>query len=103
MIFKNIVIPGSMFMAKYKEEEGYSIGIENYRLTKNYKTLELALNQIGYGVEKNKEDEEELVKVGEVDFDLIGRIIHTMIAIQQENMITELENIFKKENEQENN
>ncbi|UYD39172.1 MAG: hypothetical protein [Wigfec virus K19_83] len=82
---KNIVIPNSNFQAKWKKEEGYTIGIENIKLTKNYKTLEEALNQIGYGVEKDTEGDEILVKVGETDYEMIVRITRALIILNNEN------------------
>lgn len=83
--FENIIIPNSQFQAKWKIEEGYSVGIENIKLTKNYKTLEEALNQIGYGVEKDKEGDDVLMKVGEVDYELIVRIVKAIAIIEEQN------------------
>lgn len=88
---KNIAIPGSVFRGRWKKDEGYSIGYENVRLTKDYETLEKALNTIGYGVEKDKEGDEILVKVGEIDFEMIVRIIRAVNMIEAENMVKELE------------
>ncbi|UYL83846.1 MAG: hypothetical protein [Wigfec virus K19_81] len=83
--FKNIIIPGSQFQAKWIKDEGYAVGIENIKLTKNYKTLEEALNQIGYGVELDKDGDEILMKVGEVDYEMIARIVRALITINNEN------------------
>lgn len=82
---KNIIIPNSQFCAKWEAEKGYAVGIENYQLTKHHETLEGALNEIGYGVDKDKEGEEILVKVGDIDFELITRIIKTLLIINKEN------------------
>lgn len=83
LIVKNIEIPNSEFKGKWIKDEGYSIGIENIKLTKNYNTLEEALNQIGYGVDKDSEGDEVLVKVGEVDYELIVRIARALLIINK--------------------
>lgn len=82
---QNIVIPDSQFQAKYTKENGYAVGIEGVRLTKYHKTLEKALNEIGYGVEKDEEDDEILVKTGEVDFEMVARIAKAIFTIMIEN------------------
>lgn len=82
---KNIVIPNSQFQAKWKKEEGYAIGIENIKLSKNHETLEAALNEIGYGVDKDKDGDEILVKVGDIDYEMIVRIVRALITINNEN------------------
>lgn len=84
---RNITIPNSVFHGKWVKDEGYAIGIENMKLTKNYKTLEEALNQIGYGVDKDKDGDEVLVKVGEVDYELIVRIMKSLIILNNENNV----------------
>lgn len=88
-IVKNIAIPNSQFTAKWVQDEGYAVGIENVKLTKNYKTLEEALNQIGYGVDKDEEGDEILVKVGNVDYELIARLIKAINIIEKTNEIGE--------------
>lgn len=82
---ENIVIQGSQFMAKWVKDEGYAIGYENIKITKSYKTLEEALNQIGYGVELDDEGDETLVKVGGTDFETILRIVKAVIIVTEEN------------------
>ena len=79
---KNIVIPNSQFSCKWIKDEGYAIGIENVKLTKNYKTLEEALNRIGYGVDKDENEDEILVKLGEIDYELVARIVKAIIIIE---------------------
>lgn len=81
---KNIIIPNSEFHAKWEYEKGYAIGIENIKITKSYKTLEEALNQIGYGVEKDKEGDEVLMKVGDTDFETIVRITRALIILNNQ-------------------
>lgn len=81
-IIKNIVIPNSNFGAKWVEGEGYAIGYENVKLTKNYETLEEALNQIGYGTDREDNDA-ILVKVGEVDYEMIVRIIRAVLIVEE--------------------
>lgn len=85
ILMKNITIPNSQFQAKWKNGEGYSIGYENIRITKNFETLEEALNKIGYGVDKDEEGDEILVKTGETDFETIAYIIKAMLIIYDEN------------------
>lgn len=82
---KTITIPNSQFQAKWKKDEGYAIGYEGYKLTKDHETLEGALNQIGYGVNQDKDGDEILVKHGEIDFELIVRLIKIMLVINNEN------------------
>lgn len=88
---QNIVIPNSQFKAKWVKDEGYAIGYENVKLTRSYETLEKALNQIGYGVDKDNDGDEILVKVGEIDYELIMRMIKAVIVINNENVTTEKE------------
>jgi len=80
---KNIIIPNSQFGAKWVKGEGYAAGIENVKITKNHETLEEALNEIGYGVDK-EDGEEVLVKVGETDYELIVRIVKAILIIEGE-------------------
>lgn len=82
---KNITIPNSQFKCKWVEGEGYAIGYENVKLTRGYETLEKALNQIGYGVDKDEDGDEILVKVGEVDYELIARIVRAVAIVMDEN------------------
>lgn len=86
---KNIVIPGSEFAAKWEEGKGYAIGYENIRITEYHKTLDKALNRVGYGVEKDKDDEEILVKFGETDFEMMVRIARAVNLIEAEK-VTEI-------------
>lgn len=88
---KNITIPNSQFGAKWVKDEGYAIGYENVKLTKNHKTLEKALNEIGYGVDVDGEGDEVLVKVGEIDYEMIVRIIKAINIIERENYKIEME------------
>lgn len=84
ILCKNIEIPKSQFNAKWNKDKGYAVGIENIKLTKDYETLEEALNQIGYGVDKDKDDEEILVKVGETDYEMFVRIVKAILIIEDE-------------------
>lgn len=84
-LIRGIVIPNSQFGAKWEKDKGYAIGIENIKLTRNYETLEEALNTIGYGVDKDKDGEEILVKVGEIDYEMIARTIKALIIIEEIN------------------
>lgn len=79
---KNIVIPNSQFTAKWVKDEGYAIGIENVKLTQSFQTLEEALNTIGYGVDIDSEGDEVLVKVGELDYELVARIVKAILIIE---------------------
>lgn len=81
-LIQNIVIPNSQFGAKWVKEDGYAIGIDNVKITKSYDTLEEALNQIGYGVDKDEQGDEVLVKVGEIDYEIIARIAKAIIIIE---------------------
>lgn len=78
---KNIVIPNSEFRGLWKKDVGYSIGYESVKLTKDYETLEEALNQIGYGVD----NEDELVKYGDTDYEMIIRVIRAVLIVMSEN------------------
>lgn len=103
---QNITIPNSMFMAKWIEGQGYAIGIEHIQITKYHKTLERALNEVGYGVEKDEEDDEIMVKVGEIDYEMIGRIVKALMIIERENAkITDeiIEEEQKNKKNEENN
>lgn len=103
---QNITIPNSMFMAKWIDGQGYAIGIEHIQITKYHKTLESALNEIGYGVDKDEEEDEIMVKVGEFDYEMIGRIVKALMIIERENakIIEELiENDQKNQKDEENN
>lgn len=71
-------------MAKYIHDKGYAVGIENVRITKYYPTLEEALNQIGYGVDKDKDGDDVLVKVGDVDYEMIVRIVTAILTIEEQ-------------------
>lgn len=82
MLIKNIEIPNSQFGCKWIKDAGYAIGIEGVKLSKNYDTLEKALNTIGYGVDI-EEDEEVLVKVGDTDYELIARIVKAILIIEK--------------------
>lgn len=82
---QNITIPGSEFHAKWIKDEGYAIGIENIKITKYHKTLEEALNEIGYGVDKDEEGEEILVKVGEVNYEIIVRTMRALLVTNELN------------------
>lgn len=84
---ENIVIPNSQYQAKWLQGEGYAIGIENIKLTKNHATLEKALNEIGYGVDEDEAGDEILVKVGETDYELIARIVKAIITLNNENNV----------------
>lgn len=103
---KNITIPNSEFMAKWTKNDGYAIGIENIKITKNYKTLEEALNQIGYGVETDKDGDEVLMKVGDTDYETIVRIVRALIILNNQQNENEYEGIdsqlAKRENEKNN-
>lgn len=79
---KNIIIPNSQFTAKWVKDEGYAIGLENIKLTQSYATLEEALNTIGYGVDIDSEGDEVLVKVGELDYELVTRIVKAILIIE---------------------
>lgn len=81
-LIRNINIPNSQFQAKWIKNEGYAVGIEGIKLTKNYETLEEALNQIGYGVDVNENEEEILMKVGNIDYELIVRVIKALLIIE---------------------
>lgn len=85
MRIKNITIPESQFHAKWVKDEGYAIGYENLKISKDYETLEEALNQIGYGVDIDNEGDEILVKTGEIDFELIARLIKAINIIENQN------------------
>lgn len=82
-LIKGITIPNSQFTAKWEKGKGYAIGIENIKLSKDYETLEEALNTIGYGVDKEGEDD-VLVKVGETDYEMIVRIIKALLIIEED-------------------
>lgn len=81
----NIEIPNSLFMGKWVKDKGYAVGLENIQITKYEETLEKALNKIGYGVDKDEEGDEILVKVGETDFETIVRIVNALLIINKEN------------------
>lgn len=102
--FRNITIPNSQFQAKWKKDVGYSVGIENVKLTRDYKTLEQALNQIGYGVDIDKDGDEILVKLEGIDFEIIPRIVKALIILNEESprAIIEENNLKNKENETNN-
>lgn len=85
LLMKNIVIPNSAFEAKWRKDEGYSVGIEQVRLSKDYETLEEALNVIGYGVDKDQDGDEILVKVGDIDYELVVRIVRALLIVKEEN------------------
>lgn len=93
---QNIIIPNSQFGAKWVKDDGYAIGIENVKITKNYKTLEEALNQIGYGVDKDNEGDEVLVKVGNIDYELIVRIVKALLIIDDVNTKEEVIETIKQ-------
>lgn len=82
---KNIVIPNSAFMGKWVKGKGYAIGYENIKITKDYETLEEALNQVGYGVDKDDEGDETLAKFGETNFETIVNIINAVLTIREQN------------------
>lgn len=81
LLLKNIKIGNSEFRGLWEKDKGYSVGYENIRLTKNYPTLDEALNQIGYGVD----NDDELVKVGECDYDMVVRIVRAILIVKEEN------------------
>lgn len=81
LLIKNIKIGNSEFRGLWEKDKGFSVGYENVRLTKNYPTLEEALNQIGYGVD----NEDELVKVGECDYDMVVRVVRAILIVKEEN------------------
>lgn len=86
---KNISIPGSEFSAKWVKDKGYAIGYEGVKLTKDYGTLEEALNQIGYGVGGDN-DVDELVKVElPVNYEMVIRIVRAVLIVMGENQKTE--------------
>lgn len=81
---KNIEIPSSAFTGKWIKDKGFSIGIGTIRLTKDYETLEEALNQVGYGVDKDKEGDEILVGVEGVNYDMVVRIVQAILTIEED-------------------
>lgn len=81
---KNIIVPNSQFSCKWVKDEGYAIGIDNVKITKSFETLEEALNQIGYGVEKDDNEDEILVKVGDIDYELLIRIVKAILIIEEQ-------------------
>lgn len=83
---KNIIIPNSQFSCKWVKEEGYAIGIENVKITKNFETLEEALNEIGYGVEEDEAGDQILVKVGNVDYELFVRAVKAILIIEEQKL-----------------
>lgn len=90
-ITRNIVIPNSQFMAKWTKDEGYAIGIENIKITRNYDTLDKALNKIGYGVKIDEEGDEILEKYGETDFETIVMIVRALLILNEQYKETEQE------------
>lgn len=81
---KSISIPQSEFRGLWVKDKGFSIGYESVKLTKDYETLEEALNQIGYGVEV-KEDGDELVKVGDCNYEMVVRIVRAVLILNEQN------------------
>lgn len=81
---KNITIPNSRFGGHWSKQYGYSIGYEGIQITRSFPTLEEALNQIGYGVDE-KEDGDELVKVTDVNYEVIANMVLAMLIIREQN------------------
>lgn len=86
-LIKNITLPNSQFKGIEVAGKGFAIGIENVQITQFSSTLEEALNKIGYGVDKDEEGEEILVKVGETDFETIANIVRALIHTSLTNNI----------------
>lgn len=106
--FKRYTIPGSQFEVLWNKATGYSVGIENIRITKDFGTLNEAMNTIGYHTEEIKEGKEtyyEIKKYGVVEFEVIAHIAKAIIAVNMENFKKEIEELITKnqKNEQENN
>lgn len=79
---KGIIIPNSIFRAVWEKDKGYSVGIENVRITPDYETLNEALNPVGYGVEKDEEGNEILTTYGPTDFEMVARIVKAILIIE---------------------
>lgn len=80
---KNITIPNSQFQAKWREGVGYAVGIEGVKLTEDYETLEEALNTIGYGVDKDPNGDEILVRMEvPIDYEMVVRIMKALLIIE---------------------
>lgn len=94
MLTKKIIIPNSAFRGVWIKDEGYSVGIENVRLTKSYETLNEALNEIGYGVEKDEKGDEMLGIVEGTNYEMVVRIVKALLIIEQ---------LKKEQDGQENN
>lgn len=86
-LIKNIRIPNSQFEGKYIKDKGYCIGIENVQISKFKETLEEALNEIGYGVDVDKDGDEILVKVGDVNYEIIANITRALIHVSLTNNV----------------
>lgn len=92
---RNIVLPNSQFGAKWVKDEGFAIGIENIKITESYDTLEKALNKIGYGVDRDDDGDEILVKEGGIDYEIIVRIVRALLIVHDENAKEELKQIIE--------
>lgn len=77
--YKNIILPQTIFTAKWQKDKGFSVGIANTKLTIDYPTLNEALDEVGLEVVIDNEGEEILKQKGDIDYELIARIVATLI------------------------
>lgn len=79
LLIKNILLQNTVFMAKWIDGKGYSVGIGDAKLTEDYETLNEALEIVGLEMYKDKDGDELLKKKGDIDYDLIARICAVLV------------------------
>lgn len=79
LLIKNILLQNTVFMAKWIDGKGYSVGIGDAKLTEDYETLNEALEIVGLEMYRDKDGDELLKKKGDIDYDLIARICAVLV------------------------
>lgn len=82
---RNYELANSHFTMKWEKNEGFSIGLENYRVSGHYETANEALATIGYKSEKDRDGEDILLKIGEVNYEFIILCMKILMGIEKIN------------------
>lgn len=80
---ENITLGESYFTAKWIKGQGYSIGLYNYKISKDYEELNDALELIGYRSTKDRDGDDILEKVGTTNWEQIIKCIKVIVGIEK--------------------
>lgn len=90
-LIRSYELPGSNFTMKWEKDKGFAVGLENYQVTRHFETKNEALAKIGYKTEIDRDGDEILVKIGEIDYEFIVLCMKILMGIEKMNMEAAME------------